>query len=141
MPSSAGVGHPQNALIPQLGTGCPTFRFFSHGRLLSRESDRQVAHPNANFYGSIFAALLVAAHILLEVSLLEVSMSSLRRRIAVVTDRAANLIDKLRELDQLRDRVRKARLSARRSRPINHRKGRAHCDASRVDRQPLSSFD
>jgi hypothetical protein len=57
-------------------------------------------------------------------------MSSLQQRIAAVTDTrfavvinaAANLIAQLRELDRLRDRVRKAQLSARKSRRTNHRK-------------------
>jgi hypothetical protein len=40
-------------------------------------------------------------------------MSSLQRRIAAVTDTTANLITQLRELDQLREQVRKALLSAR----------------------------
>jgi hypothetical protein len=39
-------------------------------------------------------------------------MSSLQRRIAAVTDTTAKLIMQLRELDQLRDQVRKALLSA-----------------------------
>jgi hypothetical protein len=40
-------------------------------------------------------------------------MSSLQRRIAAVTDTTANLIAQLRELDRLREQVRKAQLSAR----------------------------
>jgi hypothetical protein len=40
-------------------------------------------------------------------------MSSLQRRIAAITDTTAHLITQLRELDQLREQVRKARLSAR----------------------------
>jgi hypothetical protein len=42
-------------------------------------------------------------------------MSSLQRRIAAVTDTTANLIAQLRELDRLREQVRKALLSARKS--------------------------
>jgi len=42
-------------------------------------------------------------------------MSSLQQRIAAVTDTTANLIAQLRELDQLRDQVRKAMLSKRKS--------------------------
>jgi hypothetical protein len=57
-------------------------------------------------------------------------MSSLRNRLAaltearlsVVTGAAANLIAQLAELNELRERVRKAELSARRSRQTNHRK-------------------
>jgi hypothetical protein len=42
-------------------------------------------------------------------------MSSLQRRIAAVTDTTANLIAQLRELDRLREQVRKALLSAQKS--------------------------
>jgi hypothetical protein len=57
-------------------------------------------------------------------------MSSLQRHIAAVTDvrlsavtdSAASLIAQLRELDLLRERVKKAKLSARKSRRINRRK-------------------
>jgi hypothetical protein len=49
-------------------------------------------------------------------------MSSLQQRLAAVTDAAANLIAQLCELNELRDRVRKAQLSARRSRRTNNRK-------------------
>jgi hypothetical protein len=46
-------------------------------------------------------------------------MSALQRRITIM----ANLIAQLRELDQLRERVGKARLNrSRRSRRIDHRK-------------------
>jgi hypothetical protein len=45
-------------------------------------------------------------------------MSSLQRRIVAITHTTANLIVQLRELDRLRERVRKAQLSARRSRRI-----------------------
>ena len=40
-------------------------------------------------------------------------MLSLQQRIAAVTDMRANLIGQLRELDRLREQVRKAELSAR----------------------------
>ena len=40
-------------------------------------------------------------------------MLSLQQRIAAVTDMRANLIAQLRELDRLREQVRKAQLSAR----------------------------
>jgi hypothetical protein len=40
-------------------------------------------------------------------------MSSLQQRIAAITDTTAHLITQLRELDQLREQVRKALLSAR----------------------------
>jgi hypothetical protein len=57
-------------------------------------------------------------------------MSSLRNRLAaftetrlsVVTDAAAKLIAQLSELNELREQVKKAQLSARRSRRANHRK-------------------
>jgi hypothetical protein len=42
-------------------------------------------------------------------------MSSLQRRTAAVTEMAANLVAQLRELDQLREQVRNALLSAKRS--------------------------
>jgi hypothetical protein len=43
-------------------------------------------------------------------------------RLSVVTGAAANLTAQLSELNELRERVRKAQLSARRSRRTNHRK-------------------
>jgi hypothetical protein len=49
-------------------------------------------------------------------------MSSLEQRLTIVTDAAANLIARLSELHRLRDRVRKARLTAGRSRRIDRRK-------------------
>jgi hypothetical protein len=57
-------------------------------------------------------------------------MSSLLQRSAAVTDTrlsdaidsAANFIAQLRELNELRERVRKAQPSARQSRRIDHRK-------------------
>jgi hypothetical protein len=42
-------------------------------------------------------------------------MSSLQRRIAAVTETTANLVAQLRELDRLREEVRIALLSARKS--------------------------
>jgi hypothetical protein len=48
-------------------------------------------------------------------------MSSLRWRLEAVTDAAANLIAQLRELEGLRERVRKAEL-ARRSRRVDRRR-------------------
>jgi len=42
-------------------------------------------------------------------------MSSLQKRIAAITDTTANLVAQLRELDRLREQVRIARLSARKS--------------------------
>jgi hypothetical protein len=48
-------------------------------------------------------------------------MISLHQRLAAVTDRAANLIAQLRELNELRDQVRKAEL-AQRSRRVERRK-------------------
>jgi len=43
-------------------------------------------------------------------------------RLVIVTDTAANLIAQLSELNELRERVRKAELSARRSRPVDRRR-------------------
>jgi hypothetical protein len=43
-------------------------------------------------------------------------------RLSVVADAAANLIAQLSELNELRERVRKAQLSARISRRTSHRK-------------------
>jgi len=48
-------------------------------------------------------------------------MSTLQR-LPANTDVTADLIAQLRELDELREQVRKAELSAQRSRPINRRK-------------------
>ena len=48
-------------------------------------------------------------------------MRSLQRRLEAVTDTTANLIAQLRELEGLRERVRKAELALR-SRPANRRK-------------------
>ena len=45
-------------------------------------------------------------------------------RLAAITDTAANLKAQLCELDRLRDRIRKAQLSARGSRRIDHSKER-----------------
>jgi hypothetical protein len=52
-------------------------------------------------------------------------MSILLRRLASVTDTIAYLNAQIRELDQVRDLVRKARLSARRARRKSPRKRRA----------------
>jgi hypothetical protein len=43
------------------------------------------------------------------------------QRLAAITDATANLIAQLRELDELREQVRKAELSARRSRPTTRK--------------------
>jgi hypothetical protein len=45
----------------------------------------------------------------------------LQQRVAAVTDTAADLIAQLNELNRLRERLRKATLSARKSRRIGHR--------------------
>ena len=50
-------------------------------------------------------------------------MSSLQRRIATVSDTTANLIVQLRELDRLRDQVREALLSVRKSQQPKRRNG------------------
>ena len=44
------------------------------------------------------------------------------KRLAALTHTTANLIVQLRELNELREQVKKAELSARRSRPISRRK-------------------
>ena len=49
-------------------------------------------------------------------------MRSLQRRLEAVTDTTANLMAQLRELEGLRERVRKAELALR-SRRTNRRKG------------------
>jgi hypothetical protein len=49
-------------------------------------------------------------------------MRSIQRRIATVASTAANLIAQLCELNELRERIKKAQLSDRRSRRIYHRK-------------------
>jgi hypothetical protein len=66
-------------------------------------------------------------------------MSSLQRRIAAVTDTTANLIAQLRELDRLREQVRKALLSARESPQPKRRNGNSAIPRSHrksTDREP-----
>jgi len=63
-------------------------------------------------------------------------MRSLQQRIAAVTDMTANLIAQLRELDRLREQVRKAELSARGSPQPKRRDG----DGS-ILRSPRKSTD
>jgi hypothetical protein len=60
-------------------------------------------------------------------------MSSLQRRIATVSDTTANLIAQLRELDRLRDQLRKALLSVRKSQQPKRRNGHG---AKSTDRKP-----
>jgi hypothetical protein len=50
-------------------------------------------------------------------------MNSLQRRIATLSDTTANLVAQLRELDRLREQVRKALLSARKSPQPKRRNG------------------
>ena len=50
-------------------------------------------------------------------------MSALQRRIATVSDMTANLIAELRELDRLREQVREALLSVRKSQQPKRRNG------------------
>jgi len=50
--------------------------------------------------------------------------SSTATRLSAITDMAANLETQLSELNRLRDQLRKAQLSVRRSRRIDHSKGR-----------------
>jgi hypothetical protein len=56
-------------------------------------------------------------------------MSSLQRRIAAVCDMTANHIALLREVDELRDLIRKAQLSARRSRKRGRLSWPASCSS------------
>ena len=60
-------------------------------------------------------------------------MRSLQRRIATVSDTTANLIDQLRELDRLREQVREALLSVRKSQQPKRRNGHG---AKSTDRKP-----
>jgi hypothetical protein len=53
---------------------------------------------------------------------LRFQMSFLQQRLAAVTDVTANLIAQLSELNELRERLRKAQLSARRTRRTGNRK-------------------
>jgi hypothetical protein len=55
-------------------------------------------------------------------SKLEVSMSSLQQRYAVVTDTITSLNLRIRELERLRDQVKKAERSTRRSRPKSRKR-------------------
>jgi hypothetical protein len=64
-------------------------------------------------------------------------MSSLQRRIIIVTDTTAYLIAQLRELDQLRSQVRQARLSAQRTPPTKRRKRNGETTRSR----PVPAID
>jgi hypothetical protein len=67
-------------------------------------------------------------------------MSSLQRRIAAITDTTANLIAQLRELDRLREQVRKALLSAQKSPQPKRRSSaipRSHWKST--DREPALS--
>jgi hypothetical protein len=60
-------------------------------------------------------------------------MGALQRRIATVSDMTANLIAELRELDRLREQVREALLSVRKSQRQKRRNGHA---AKSTDRKP-----
>ncbi len=60
-------------------------------------------------------------------------MRSLQRRIAAVSDTTANLIAELRELDRLREQVREALLSVRKSQQPKRRNGNG---AKSTDRKP-----
>jgi predicted nucleic acid-binding Zn-ribbon protein len=61
-------------------------------------------------------------------------MTSLQRRIATLTDTTANLVRQLRELQDLREQIKKARLSVKRTRRAKRRNG--HRTTSRI---PLES--
>jgi hypothetical protein len=50
-------------------------------------------------------------------------MSSLQRRIAAIANTTANLIDQSRKLDRLRERLRKAQISAQGSRRLEENRG------------------
>jgi len=66
-------------------------------------------------------------------------MSSLQRRLAAVAGTTANLIAQLRELDRLREQVRKAALSARKSPQPKRRNGNGAIPRSHrkpPDREP-----
>ena len=60
-------------------------------------------------------------------------MSALLRRIATVSDMTANLIAELRELDRLREQVREALLSVRKSQRQKRRNGHG---AKSTNRKP-----
>jgi hypothetical protein len=67
-------------------------------------------------------------------------MNFLQQRLAEVTDRVADLIAQSCELNELRERVRKAELSARRPRRLDrknlgcfHRRANDHAPSSEVD--------
>jgi hypothetical protein len=53
-------------------------------------------------------------------------MSALQQRIAAVSNTTANLLAQLRELDLLRERVRKAQLSVIKREPRPKRRGEEH---------------
>ena len=59
-------------------------------------------------------------------------MRSLQRRIATVSDMTANLIAELRELDRLREQVREALLSVRKSQQPKRRNGHGATDRKPV---------
>jgi hypothetical protein len=61
-------------------------------------------------------------------------MTSLQRRIASLTDTTANLIRQLRELQDLREQIRKARLSVKRT-PDAKRRNR-HRTTPRIPLEP-----
>ncbi len=66
-------------------------------------------------------------------------MSSLQRRLAAVADTTANLIAQLRELDRLREQVRKALLPAPKSPQPKRRSGNGAIPRSHLkstDREP-----
>jgi len=63
-------------------------------------------------------------------------MSALQRRIATVSDMTANLIAELRELDRLREQVREALLSVRKSQQQKRRNARG--GAKSTDHKPAT---
>jgi hypothetical protein len=80
-------------------------------------------------WSRIICALVIAASIFNGGS----QMSALQRRIAIVSDMTANLIAELRELDRLREQVREALLSVRKSQRQKRRNGHG---AKSTDRKP-----
>jgi hypothetical protein len=116
----ADLSKEENSRASKTASDSPSLTFSSVSNI-----DQQLRNQ-----GSILASLpseVVATHFKLGVS-----MSAIQRRTAAVTDTrltaitntAANLKAQLSELDRLRDWIRKAQLSARGSRRIDHSKER-----------------
>jgi hypothetical protein len=67
-------------------------------------------------------------------------MNSLQQRLAAVTDTAANLKAQLCELNELRERVRKELLSARKSPQPKHRNGHGAISRSSLEIDRETAF-